>query len=392
MALIDIRQPNRHKTMRDNLLMMMLKQKIAKKQRQDQLEQIREERDWKVEQDDIAYQKTINDQARRTILNAQAKGGKIVQEPSDEEKQSGTYIPVLDAENNATWIKMPTKPETINMYLKGEDDSVITYEDVEIGSARHKLYKSFGAQEGKYTRPRQKSEENNLPTNFLLPSGEIVLSYDKGKTYTDTNGQAKNIPTNAIRTTSTMSGEEMTAAQARKQAEEELTEFNKTQIVVDPEKAARGGTGPWATAAAMVDAVVGGVGVDKIFTDNGIFPDTQQSRQTLRLIKQMGKSALMNSSRGAIWEQEKIDKLFPDPDKVFRNPSTESNKFKPMIETLKTEKQYNLRAIMQSITPEEIEKLRTANSEIDRLLALINPNPFKLSDKQKSLIDKYPQR
>jgi len=74
--------------------------------------------------------------------------------------------------------------------------------------------------------------------------------------------------------------------------------------------------------AAAFDAIAGGMGIDLVLGKEGFFTETQENRQVLRTIKQIGKAALMNSSRGAIWEQQRIDRLFPDPDRFWRNPRT----------------------------------------------------------------------
>ena len=73
----------------------------------------------------------------------------------------------------------------------------------------------------------------------------------------------------------------------------------------------------------------------------------------------------MNSSRGAIWEQEKIDKLFPDPNKWFANPRTESRKIASLREALLTEKRFNSQAIAASADPKEIGRFRLSNADID---------------------------
>ena len=107
------------------------------------------------------------------------------------------------------------------------------------------------------------------------------------------------------------------------------------------------------------------------------------------MIKQVGKQALMNSARGAIWEQKNIDKLFPDPNTFFTNPVTEANKFKVLREVMIEERAVNNKAIVSAISPKEIDKLRTANTDINRLLSLIGETPSMLSAEDEALINKY---
>ena len=141
------------------------------------------------------------------------------------------------------------------------------------------------------------------------------------------------------------------------------------ELTVSPEVAAAGGTGPFRMIAAAVDAVLGApaglVGIESLA------PDTQQNRQVLRVIRQMGKAALLNSSRGAIWEQKKTEHLFPNPDVFFTNPGTEAGKLQVLRDTLAVEKVNNNKAIVDAVSQKEIDKLRQNNNEIDNLLGLI---------------------
>ncbi|MFH1883437.1 MAG: hypothetical protein ABIL62_12085, partial [Planctomycetota bacterium] len=122
------------------------------------------------------------------------------------------------------------------------------------------------------------------------------------------------------------------------------------------------------------------------------FPDMADAKQYLRSVKQMGKAALMNSARGAIWEQQRIDELFPDPDKTFTNPRIEARKFGNLMSILSQEKTFNNQAIIESLTPKEVEKYRTSNNEIDRLLSLISEPSTGISTQDRILIDKYLKR
>jgi len=159
---------------------------------------------------------------------------------------------------------------------------------------------------------------------------------------------------------------------AAQEAQQQLTTGAITPIEKDLTKTAEMGTGPWATMAAAFDAVAGGLGVDAVFGLEGFFPKTQNARQMLRTVRQIGKAALMISSRGAVWEQEKINELFPDPDKLWRNPETEARKFNQVRQTIIDVKRENLKVLASgSATAIEVRKLRESNTEIDRLMALI---------------------
>lgn len=206
--------------------------------------------------------------------------------------------------------------------------------------------------------------------NYLLPSGQTVLSYDGGRTYRTTQGDIP-MPEGTVKVPGGATIEGIRVEKARELAKTALEGEPALTTARSPEEAARGGTGPYRAFAAAIDAIAGGLGADRVFGRNGLFPDTQKNRQFLRTIKQLGKSALINSSRGAVWEQEKIDKLFANPDKIFRNPRTEANKFQVIRDTLTIERNFNNQAIVDAVSLKEITKLRESNNEISRLLALL---------------------
>ena len=219
--------------------------------------------------------------------------------------------------------------------------------------------------------PRAKAGTEKVAVNFILPTGETVLSYDGGRTYLGKDREPIAMHPDAVKVPAGATLSELKAQQAKKQAledEEAITEPTKGKTA---EEAAKGGTGPYAMLAAGIDRFLGGLGVDKVFGAEGIFPETQENRQILRTIKQLGKAALINSPRFPMQEQKVVDKLFPDPDTFFVNPRTEAQKFKVLRNVMKTEKAWNNKAIQSAITPKEISDLRKNNLEIDRVLNLI---------------------
>jgi len=157
--------------------------------------------------------------------------------------------------------------------------------------------------------------------------------------------------------------------------------------------AAKEGTGVWANIGSAIDAVAGGLGIDALLGKDGFFKDTQDARQQLRLVKQVGKSALMNSSRGAIWEQQKIDKLFPDPNVFFTNPRTEARKLKTLRYTLKTELKHNYDAMRITKDKVRLRTLQESSAGIEKLLSHIGEedsgDSFGLEPADNALIEKY---
>lgn len=203
--------------------------------------------------------------------------------------------------------------------------------------------------------------------NYLLKDRSTVISFDGGRTYKNEAGKNVKMPFDAVRISATVTGQELSMIEAQKQAEHQLGEITP----IGTRDVGEAGTGPYSALAAGFDAIAGGFGLDRLLGQEGFFKDITEARQTLRTIKQMGKPALMNSSRGPIYEQKVIDKLFPDPDKFVSNPRTEARKFQVLRKTLLMEKRFNTEAIQQAVTPKEVNELRKSTLAIDRLLALI---------------------
>jgi hypothetical protein len=223
---------------------------------------------------------------------------------------------------------------------------------------------------------------------FLLPNGQSVLSFDGGKTYEDTNGQEQSMPTGAIPISASVTGEDVRLIRRQQKIKDDTETPPETPTAKEMRLAAESATGPWANLKAAIDAVAGGLGVAGAFGENGLFRKTQDNRQMLRLIKQTSKSALLNSSRGAVWEQQITDTLFPDPSKIWVNPSTEARKFDTLRKIFITEIYLNNRAILSATNPKAADKLAQSNLEMERLLDLIGREDTT-TPKKEDLEEKY---
>jgi len=219
-------------------------------------------------------------------------------------------------------------------------------------------------------------------TNVILPNGKVVISYDSGKTYEDEQGNVKKVPTvGSVILKGDTNLEQIQGTKAREQAGEELGKASTTTVpkqgsdISGAKTKAAAGTGPYSFAKRMFDKVIGGLGGDVLVGREGFFSDATEGQQYLNTVRQIGKSALLNSARGAIWEQERIDELFPNPDTFFTNPRTEAKKLSQLEKILEQEKEFNLKNIQTAINTKEIEKLRQSNNEIDRLLNLLRDGP-----------------
>ncbi len=215
--------------------------------------------------------------------------------------------------------------------------------------------------------------------NFLLPDKTVVISFDGGRTFKDETGKSQPMPFGAVKISTAITGSELNAIKAREQAriEGEEAPTPPTSPVGErtAEQIAEGGTGPFAALAAAADAVLGGVlAIDKIFGKKGLFPETTENRQALRLFRQRGRQALRDGSRPGKWNDQELNRLFPDPDKFFTNPRTEAKKFNLLREELRREIEFNRQAIEASTTPKETSDLTKANTEVKGLLDLIGPS------------------
>lgn len=279
-------------------------------------------------------------------------------DPETAQKNVEAEFALLTLDDKELWDRYedikgePAKTSTTAMgaYLKQKPDATPD----EIVAFAQKLKKEPAAKAGQ---------------QYLLDDGRTRTSFDGGRTYVE-DGKTYPMPANAIKRAA-ITGEEAAMDIAKRQLGESTDKPVVPPDQRDMVEAAKSGTGPIAMFKATIDAVLGGAELDTVFGLDGFFPATQENRQALRTIKQLGKAALMNSSRGAIWEQEKIDRLFPDPDKMITNPRTEAKKLKVIRETLLIEKRFNNEAIPSTVTPKELADLRKSNTEIDRLLALI---------------------
>ena len=242
--------------------------------------------------------------------------------------------------------------------------------------------------------------EAKLPTtrvaqNWLLANDESVISYDGGRTYIDKDGKTRSMPSDATKISVTMTGTERELGRARSRALTAIEGAPSVTRVKAIEEIAIGGTGPYSKLAAAFDAIAGGLGVKELFGGKGsFFPKTQKNRQALRTIKQIGKSALLLSTRGAIYEQKVIDKLFPDPDKMWTNPETEALKINELRITLNQVRAFNNEAIAQSFSVTEIRKLEESNIKLNRLLAILGtntPETVTLDTGDEALINKWLQ-
>jgi hypothetical protein len=217
-------------------------------------------------------------------------------------------------------------------------------------------------------RKPKKEPTQKTAINVRLPDGTFVISHDGGRTYLNQEGGTTPVPfgANVVPAGSTQAG--IDTARATSEAQARVAE---REAVGEPlskanlEDAARGGTGPFAKLAAGVNAVVGGLGIGNVFTD------TVENRQALALVKQVGKSALVNNRRFPIAEQKNVDRLFPNPDAFFRNPDAEASKVPDIRQFAKEGIAFNDSMLATGVSGKLRAELEANTLELNRLLKLI---------------------
>ena len=216
---------------------------------------------------------------------------------------------------------------------------------------------------------------------YILPDGSNVTSFTGGRTYEDPQtGEEIKMPPRAFRVSADVAAD---VVQRNRQVNEAQAELNTPAAGAAPPPAAPGkisaaeqatrdlGAGLWSNALAGIDAISGA-----IFDTESRFPATQANRKYLKLVRQLGKPALLNSSRGAIYEQMIIEDLFPDPDAWATGAKIEALKVPLLIQALTEERQANLKRIASdTLSSEEISERRANNTEIDSLLRKLHSGP-----------------
>ena len=235
---------------------------------------------------------------------------------------------------------------------------------------------------------------------FIIQSegrSKHVTSYDGGRTYTNEKGEIVSLTgKQAIRLSPENSFKIIQVENKKNVAGERLREFTqriygvaKTGTREDPKaiskedgtamrnafEEARNGTGFYANLYALADAVTGLVPFKTI---RGLFKDTQASRQYLRALTILGRSALVINPKFPVAELERVGQLFADPDKFFANPESEAGKLIILRETAEQQYIRNLEKLSGSLSEDIRSQVESNNFELDRLLHLLEGVPSGL--------------
>jgi hypothetical protein len=208
-------------------------------------------------------------------------------------------------------------------------------------------------------------------------------------------GRTHEIPSEgSLKTTAT--GDEATRLLTRRKVRETLEKekgmaLPKKPTIPSVEEAALGGTGPYRKIGAMIEGFAGGLGADKLWGAKGIFPETAENRQSLKMFRNKVYGALKNSERGAVYDQKMVFDLAPNPDAFWRNPRIEARKVDDIVYRLLDAREANMTMLGQTSSPEKMEKLMASNVEIDSLLKLLTPKTPEgiMTPEEQAVFDKY---
>jgi len=230
---------------------------------------------------------------------------------------------------------------------------------------------------------------------FAVKGVGTVLSYDNGRTYVDSNGTAKPIPTDATPLSDTIAYNVASQERIKAAAGNQLAEFDEQMIsnitmggdaanpvnlsvqesnlVRNAMDAARNGTGPYAGFAVFLDRTFAGA----IPIAREFFQETQANKQFLRGITILGRSALVVNPRFPVAELERVGALFPDPDAFFTNPESEAQKLVELKTLALSQKRANLAQLASGIPDDTTrQQVLSNNFEIERLLGLLQAVPI----------------
>jgi hypothetical protein len=225
------------------------------------------------------------------------------------------------------------------------------------------------------------------PKGYLV-DGKIVLSYDKGRTYTDENGEPQPIPSGAFPVSDTTTYEVHKNEAAKVAATQQLRDLD-ARILSDLTGAegvtaddllgvknalsmARKGTGFYSNLTALLDSVSSVV--PSPIKPNWLSEfgrETQEARQYLRGVRVLGRSALVVNNRFPVAEMATVAELFPKPEAFLADPDTEARKFVQIKRLAMQQYRHNLKQLEGNLAPADRNAITANNLEIQRLLSLL---------------------
>ena len=237
----------------------------------------------------------------------------------------------------------------------------------------------------KYQLYDTSTEKQSITAQPYILNGNIVYSFDGRNVQVKEDGKIvnKNITdVGAVVITDDTAFTVLKAVKSSKKADKELEELNTLELgdqyqntndfkaVTNAMNHARNGTGPWSSFQALINNTVGGI------TGTAPFKDNADSRNFLKAIELLSRTALVSNSRYALGEMAAISELYPNPDNVFRSPKSEAAKFMQLKRFAIQFKRNNLEALKEGgLDAAGRASYNKHNRSLDRLLSLLSDVP-----------------
>ena len=225
--------------------------------------------------------------------------------------------------------------------------------------------------------------DKTTPAKVYNVNGTVVTSYDGGRTYLDSDGKYKSMPSpsdkanliiplseNSALAYTNHERQKLIAGKAYDAFIEADLEVSTEGLNADEkimsrslEDDALNATGVAARFGSFVDNVFGGLGNTQFFAED------QTSKQKMKLFFQLNKTAFSSNPRNPITEQARILELFPNYEAVFVSPRTEADKLVSLKRVAQEEYKDGLEAVMEGLlTPEILKQTVDNNKDWLRLL------------------------
>jgi len=308
----------------------------------------------------------------------------------------------LAAGNNTPIAKLgdPEVPDAdYHRFNYFNDEGRLTSVDEDVNSEKgQKLLEKVNKQatEGKNSSMQKIPTASVSVQTLLLPNDKgLVTSFDGGATYVDEDGVKQTTPGKALTVGDTIAVNVQKNERLRLAAKKELASMetilasgaemfdadgNKVAAspavqkeIIDAYAAARSGTGFWSKTGAVINAVLGGV----LGIDNKKLISNEDSRQFVRMVRILGRSALASSPRYAVADLTTVQQLFPTEEAFFRNPTTEARKLLELKRAINEEKERILTEIGSDekgpIDPKVMSVMQQKLFEIAKLNSMLGP-------------------
>lgn len=162
-----------------------------------------------------------------------------------------------------------------------------------------------------------------------------------------------------------------------KQGGSSITQSQEELETVITQETLRKGTGPFSATIAFMSNVFGPF----VPGLSGTAKENKEARKSLAVFSQRAKSALLNSSRGAIWEQQILEGRILPTSKIFTDPRAEFAGLIKLRDILKEELSFQKEVLQQpTLDLSTRKKIISNNIELETLIRQISEGKSQDSD------------